>query len=73
MKALYRRAQGHLALADYVETEVDLKRALQEEPGNKDVRALFKRYKQQVRASRLQCLQRPALAAASSNLGACTV
>jgi len=29
---------------------VDLKRALQEEPANKDVRALFKRYKQQVRA-----------------------
>ena len=28
---------------------MDLKRALQEEPANKDVRALFKRYKQQVR------------------------
>ena len=49
VKALYRRAQGHLALGDYVETETDLKRALLEEPGNKDVRALFKRYKEQVR------------------------
>ena len=48
VKALYRRAQGHLAVADFVEAEVDLRRALLEEPANKDVRALFKRYKEQV-------------------------
>ena len=49
VKALYRRAQGHLAVGDFVEAEVDLRRALLEEPGNKDVRTLFKRYKEQVR------------------------
>jgi hypothetical protein len=48
VKALYRRAQGHLAVGDFVEAEVDLRRAMLEEPANKDVRALFKRYKEQV-------------------------
>ena len=48
VKALYRRAQGHLGVGDYVECEVDVKRALLEEPANKDVRALYKQYKTQV-------------------------
>lgn len=29
MKALYRRAQAHLSLQDYVEAEVDIRAALQ--------------------------------------------
>lgn len=49
VKALYRRAQSHLALSDLVECEADLRRALLYEPGNKDVRTLFKQYKAQVR------------------------
>ena len=49
VKALYRRAQAHLALADLVECEADLRRALLYEPGNKDVRLLFKQYKAQAR------------------------
>lgn len=49
VKALYRRAQANLALANLVECEGDLRRALLYESGNKDVRALFKQYKAQVR------------------------
>ena len=51
MKALYRRAQANLALGNLMECEADLKRALLEEPGNKDVRTLFKQYKAKVRFS----------------------
>lgn len=49
VKALYRRAQSHLALANLEECESDCRRALLYEPENKDVRALFKQYKAQVR------------------------
>ena len=46
--ALYQRAQGYTSTADFVAAEVDIKRALLEEPGNKDVRALHKQYKVKV-------------------------
>ena len=49
VKALYRRAQAHLALAHLEECEADLRRALLYDSGNKDVRALFKQYKAKVR------------------------
>ena len=48
VKGLYRRAQSNLALGNLMECEADLQRALLEEPGNKDVRALFRVYKAKV-------------------------
>jgi tetratricopeptide (TPR) repeat protein len=52
VKALYRRAQAYLALADYVECETDIKRALAEDPKNVGVRLLQKEYKQKSAESR---------------------
>ena len=40
--------QAYLALADYVECETDIKRALAEDPKNVGVRLLQKEYKQKV-------------------------
>ena len=45
--------QAYLALADYVECETDIKRALAEDPKNLGVRLLQKEYKQKVGSSNL--------------------
>ncbi|KAG2423969.1 hypothetical protein HXX76_014908 [Chlamydomonas incerta] len=45
VKALYRRAQAHMGLADFFEAEQDVKRALEAEPGNAEVLALQRRLK----------------------------
>lgn len=45
VKALYRRAQARMGLAEYVEAEVDIKAGLLTEPENADLQALYKRLK----------------------------
>jgi hypothetical protein len=45
---LWHIQQAYLALADYVECETDIKRALLEDPKNVGVRLLQKEYKQKV-------------------------
>jgi hypothetical protein len=45
VKALYRRAQAYMATADFMEAEVDLKRAAHLEPENAEVKALMKKLK----------------------------
>ncbi|KAG2434445.1 hypothetical protein HYH02_012275 [Chlamydomonas schloesseri] len=45
VKALYRRAQAHMGLADFFEAEQDVKRALEAEPDSADVLALQRRLK----------------------------
>eukprot|EP01025_Chloroclados_australasicus_P048566 TRINITY_DN5505_c0_g1_i1.p1 TRINITY_DN5505_c0_g1~~TRINITY_DN5505_c0_g1_i1.p1 ORF type:complete len:587 (-),score=135.63 TRINITY_DN5505_c0_g1_i1:292-2052(-) len=46
VKALYRRAQAYLGTKDFVEAEIDIKRALVIEPDNQDLKNLHKRLKQ---------------------------
>ncbi|KAK9830144.1 hypothetical protein WJX72_009971 [[Myrmecia] bisecta] len=48
VKALYRRAQAYLGSQDHIEAECDIKRALEVDPHNRDVRALYKKYKADV-------------------------
>merc|ERR1712146_330500 len=43
VKALFRRAQAFAGTKDYVEAVADLKRAMEIEPQNKDVRGEYKR------------------------------
>jgi len=50
VKALYRRAQGYMNTAFFIEAEVDLVRARQEDPDNKDVVTLMQRLKQMRKA-----------------------
>eukprot|EP00198_Chlamydomonas_reinhardtii_P005473 XP_001694809.1 peptidyl-prolyl cis-trans isomerase, FKBP-type [Chlamydomonas reinhardtii] len=45
VKALYRRAQAHMGMADFFEAEQDVKRALELEPDSADVLALQRRLK----------------------------
>lgn len=45
VKALYRRAQARMGLAELVEAEVDIKAGLLTEPDNVDLQALYKRLK----------------------------
>ncbi|GKV18045.1 hypothetical protein SLEP1_g28474 [Rubroshorea leprosula] len=49
VKALYRRAQAYIHLADFEVAEVDIKRALEIDPDNRDVRAEYKLLKEKVR------------------------
>lgn len=50
IKALYRRAQAFMATVDYVEAECDIKRGLDEEPGNAELLALQKKLKVAMRS-----------------------
>ena len=49
--------QAYLALADYVECETDIKRALAEDPKNVGVRLLQREYKQKVGLA-IRCMLR---------------
>ncbi|GLT49524.1 hypothetical protein SLA2020_230760 [Shorea laevis] len=49
VKALYRRAQAYIHLAEFEVAEVDIKRALEIDPDNRDVRAVYKLLKEKVR------------------------
>eukprot|EP00878_Enallax_costatus_P000765 GHUV01000883.1.p1 GENE.GHUV01000883.1~~GHUV01000883.1.p1 ORF type:complete len:637 (+),score=229.81 GHUV01000883.1:67-1911(+) len=49
VKALYRRAQARMGLAEFVEAEVDIKSGLLTEPENADLQSLYKRLKVQMR------------------------
>ncbi|CAD7701085.1 unnamed protein product [Ostreobium quekettii] len=51
VKALYRRAQAHMGRAEYLEAEMDLKKARQAEPDNKDLAVLYARMRKQMKAA----------------------
>lgn len=57
VKALYRRAQAHLANRDLVEAELDVKAGLEEEPGNADLLQLQKRVKAVAKAENQKAAQ----------------
>lgn len=54
VKALYRRAQAHMAKEDFIESEQDIKQAIDLEPGNKDLVNLHKRMRIQRKAASKQ-------------------
>jgi hypothetical protein len=58
--------QAYLALADYVECEADIKRALAEDPRNVGVRLLQKDYKQKVRTGNPAAMKMQLLLATAS-------
>ncbi|KAM3372877.1 hypothetical protein ACQJBY_019665 [Aegilops geniculata] len=49
VKALYRRAQAHMHLVDFDLAEVDVKRALEIDPENRDVKMGYRRLKEKVK------------------------
>ncbi|XP_078156328.1 70 kDa peptidyl-prolyl isomerase-like [Carex rostrata] len=49
VKALYRRAQAYIQLADFDLAELDIKRALEIDPNNRDVKAEYKVLKEKVK------------------------
>lgn len=49
VKALYRRAQAYIQLVDLDLAEVDIKKALEIDPNNKDVKLEYKLLKEKVR------------------------
>ncbi|KAG6494055.1 70 kDa peptidyl-prolyl isomerase-like [Zingiber officinale] len=49
VKALYRRAQAHINLCDLDLAEQDIKKALEIDPDNRDVKVEYKRLKEKVR------------------------
>lgn len=49
VKALYRRAQAYIQLVDLDLAELDIKKALEIEPNNKDVKLEYKLLKEKVR------------------------
>lgn len=51
VKALYRRAQAYMGTADYLEAEIDLKKAREAEPDNKDLAVTYTRMRKQLRAA----------------------
>jgi FK506-binding protein 4/5 len=48
IKALYRRAQAYIELLDLDYAETDIKKALDLDPDNKDVKLEYKRLKQKL-------------------------
>ncbi|KAK1393508.1 Peptidylprolyl isomerase [Heracleum sosnowskyi] len=46
VKALYRRSQAYIEIADYQLAEVDIKKALEADPGNREVKAAQHKLKQ---------------------------
>lgn len=51
VKALYRRAQAYMGTADYLEAEIDLKKAREAEPDNKDLAVTYARMRKQLKAA----------------------
>lgn len=51
VKALYRRAQAYMGTADYLEAEMDLKKAREAEPDNKDLAVTYARMRKQLKAA----------------------
>ncbi|XP_006659596.1 70 kDa peptidyl-prolyl isomerase [Oryza brachyantha] len=49
VKALYRRAQAYIQLADLELAEVDIKKALEIDPDNRDVKLTYKNLKEKVK------------------------
>jgi FK506-binding protein 4/5 len=49
VKALYRRAQAYINLADLDLAEIDIKKALEIDPGNRDVKMEYKTLKEKVK------------------------
>ncbi|PWA88994.1 70 kDa peptidyl-prolyl isomerase [Artemisia annua] len=49
VKALYRRAQAHMNLADLDLAEIDIKKALEIDPDNKDVKLTYKVLKEKIK------------------------
>ncbi|PWZ36787.1 Peptidyl-prolyl cis-trans isomerase FKBP62 [Zea mays] len=49
VKALYRRAQAHMHLVDLDLAEADIKKALEIDPDNRDVKMGYKRLKEKVK------------------------
>ncbi|KAJ1696961.1 hypothetical protein LUZ63_005473 [Rhynchospora breviuscula] len=49
VKALYRRAQAYIQLADFDLAELDIKKALELDPNNRDVKAEYKVLKEKVK------------------------
>lgn len=49
VKALYRRAQAYIQLVDLDLAELDIKKALEIDPNNKDVKLEYKLLKEKVR------------------------
>ncbi|GMH40131.1 hypothetical protein BSKO_08035 [Bryopsis sp. KO-2023] len=54
VKALYRRAQAHMTREDFIESEQDIKQAIDLEPENKDLVNLHKRMRIQRKAASKQ-------------------
>eukprot|EP00892_Ulva_mutabilis_P008035 jgi/Ulvmu1/5603/UM023_0140.1 len=51
VKALFRRSQAYLELGDMLEAENDLKAAMLEDPGSRDLMAAMKKLKQRMKAA----------------------
>lgn len=49
VKALYRRAQAYMNLADLEEAEIDIKKALEIDPNNRDVKLEYKTLKEKMK------------------------
>lgn len=49
VKALYRRAQAYVHLADLELAEFDIKKALEIDPDNRDVKLEYKKLKEKIR------------------------
>ncbi|XP_020891758.1 70 kDa peptidyl-prolyl isomerase isoform X2 [Arabidopsis lyrata subsp. lyrata] len=45
VKALYRRAQSHIEVGDLISAEMDIKKALEADPENREVKSLYKTLK----------------------------
>ncbi|MBH0219687.1 tetratricopeptide repeat protein, partial [Listeria monocytogenes] len=49
VKALYRRAQAYMNLVDLDEAEIDIKKALEIDPNNRDVKLEYKTLKEKMK------------------------
>lgn len=51
IKALFRRSQAYMSRSDFIEAEADIRLAYNLDPSNRDVRAQYKKLKQQMKSS----------------------
>lgn len=51
VKALYRRAQAYMGTSDFIEAEMDIKKAREAEPNDKDLAILYSKMRKQMKAA----------------------
>lgn len=54
MKALYRRSQAYMGRGDYIEAELDIKKARSNDPNNKDILIFMRKMKEKIKAASKQ-------------------